>query len=172
MGHPRRFFQHKSAYFVTNRLAEGLPFVANAYVEKVLGGVFARARERFPSIGICSLLVLGNHYHGVFVTKGDPADLERFFHYVHAEVAKILVRWLGKRNVKVWGQRYNAAKILDFKTAVKYMGYLFLNPSAANLVDKIEDFACLNTWQQLFNTTPVRYKRIRPSQNHINRVHK
>ena len=46
MGHPRRKFVHNRAYFVTNRLAEGLPLVPAKIINKLLFGLLARARVR------------------------------------------------------------------------------------------------------------------------------
>ena len=88
MGHPRRYFENKSVYFLTNRLARGLPLVPCDYINGVITGVMAKASESFPDITICNYLWMRNHYHMLVVTDGNPTDLAGFMNILNGELAK------------------------------------------------------------------------------------
>lgn len=163
MPHPRRMYEHKSVYFVTNRLSEGLPFVPNLYVNLVLIGIIARAIFRFPGISVCTLLFMTNHYHGIFVTNGDPAQFKDFMNYVDGEIAKVVVRFLDKRNVKVWAQRYHAAKLLTWEDVIKKIIYIYINPVQALFVKKASEWTGVSTYQAMFEEDETMYKWIKPS---------
>ena len=166
MGHPRRMYSSGTVYFVTNRVAEGLPFVPNAYVRSMLLGVVARASSRFEGITICSWLFMANHYHAILILKGEPAEFAEFMNFVDGEIAKLTVRWLGKRNVKVWGQRYHAAPLLTAEDVLDRMTYLFMNPVKARLVASASEWEGASTFYALANDQVRFYKRILPGQVH------
>lgn len=163
MGKPRRYFPTNTPYFVTNRLAEGLPFVANLYINLMLFGILARASYKYPGINICAFLFLANHYHMILVLRSDPQQLARFMNYVDGEIAKLVVRWLGKRNVKVWAQEYHAAVLLTAESTFQKMVYTFTNPVAANLVAKASEWFGCTSFYALEDRRPREYKWILPS---------
>ena len=164
MGHPRRMFEKGSVYFVTNRTAEGLPFVANAFIRLVTFGILAKACFRFPQIAISCWLFLANHYHSILITRGDPAVFKDFMNYVDGELAKAVVRWLGKRNYKVWAQRYNAARLLTPEAVLQQMSYAYTNPVKANLVARAKDWKGVSTYSTLFDSSDQKFKWVRPSK--------
>lgn len=164
MANVRRYFPSRKAYFVTNRLAEGLPFVANDYINQMLYGVIARAKSRCPGITLCGFLFLANHYHMLLVLNGDPRQLSDFMNYVDGEIAKLVTRWLGKRNVKIWSQRYHAAIILTPEAALRQMLYMYLNPVKANLVEHAEEWTGCSSFYSLSNSQHKRFKWFKPSQ--------
>lgn len=155
-------FEHKALYMVTNRLAEGLPLVANEHINTVIYGVLARAQEAFPEIEIDNFQFMGNHYHGFIVTRGDPQDVAKFLNILDGELAKIIQRLLGRRNTLVWAQRAHVARILDYEAAIKQLVYAYLNPVAANLVDSIDDWRGVTSWGQLFTTAPIHALAVYP----------
>ena len=107
MSNPRRDFEYNCAYFLTNRLARGLPFVPCDYIIKILLGVMAKSCEHFPNIQISHYLWMANHYHMIVVTKGDPKELSGFMNLLNGETAKAVCVFLRIRNVKIWSQRFN-----------------------------------------------------------------
>ena len=137
MGHPRRYFENNCAYFITNRLASGLPFVPCEYVNNVIKGILAKANTKYPNINICNYLWMRNHYHMLIVTNGNPADIANFMNILNGELAKAVAIWLGKKNIKVWGQRYNCLRLLTPEDVIEKVAYLYLNPVTANFVDKV-----------------------------------
>jgi hypothetical protein len=164
MGHPRRYFPAGTPYFITNRLSEGLPFVANLYINLMLFGILARACFRFRAITVCAFLFLSNHYHMIVVLRGDGSQLAGFMHYVDGEIAKLVVRWLGRRNVKVWGQRYHAAPLLTAESVFQELVYTFSNPLKANLVARASEWDGCSSYSAFEDPTPKTYKWIRPSK--------
>lgn len=163
MGNPRRMYLHKSLYMVTSRLTEGLPFVPNAFINTLILGVLARTQQKVSDIEFVHFVFMGNHYHGFIVTRGDPKHVARFLNLLNGELAKILQRILGRRNTKVWAQRTNVIQILDFDSAIKELTYAFANPSAAHLVDSIDDWRGVSSWAQLFNPAPLHTLAVLPS---------
>ena len=162
MGHPRRWYPAGTTYLITNRTAEGLPFVACLYINLMLFGILARAAFRSPSIKICAWLFLSNHYHGLVVLNGTPDDLKNFMNYIDGEIAKLVVRWRGTRNVNVWAQRYNAVPILTWDSVIEKLVYIFINPVDACFVDKSEDWYGCSTFYAFKENAPREYKWIRP----------
>lgn len=136
MGHPRRYFENNCVYFLTNRLARDLPFVPCQYINNILMGIIAKASTKYPNISICNYLWMRNHYHMLIVTKGNPSDIAGFMNIINGEVAKAVVIFLGRRNVKIWAQRYNCIRLLTPDVVAEKISYLYLNPVKANLVDK------------------------------------
>ncbi len=163
MGHPRRYYPSKHTYFVTNRLAEGLPFVANEYINQMILGIIARANFNHPEITLVGFEFLANHYHMILVLDGDPNQLSGFMNYFDGEIAKLVVRWLGKRNVKVWAQRYCASVILTSDKVLEKLVYLFANPLQAHLVASVKDWKGCSSFYSLHDEKPRVYKWIKPS---------
>ena len=162
MGHPRRMYSAGTVYLVTNRVADGLPFVANLYITMMLFGVLARASSRFRGITICTWLFLGNHYHAVLILRGEPAEFSAFMNFVDGEIAKLVTRWLGKRNVKVWAQRYHAAPLLTSEDVFDRIVYVLMNPVQARLVSRPEHWEGVTTFYALNDARPRSFKRIMP----------
>lgn len=158
----RRYFPSNTPYFITNRVAEGLPFVPNEYINLMLFGVLARATFKHPGITLCSFLFLGNHFHMILVLKSDPGELKSFMNFVDGEIAKLVVRWLGKRNVKVWAQTYHAAPLLTSESCLKEMVYTFANPVTANLSETAAGWIGCSSFYSLENPRPRSYKFMNP----------
>jgi hypothetical protein len=156
----RRYFPSRKPYLVTNRTAEGLPFVANLYINLMLYGIIARARFKHPEITVCGFIFLANHYHMLLVLNGDPGALRDFMNFVDGEIAKLVVRWLAKRNYKVWAQTYHAAPLLTAETAFAKMLYLFANPIKAQLAAKAAEWFGCSSWYALEDPRPRKYKCI------------
>ncbi len=163
MGHPRRYFKHRCVYFATNRLAEGLPFVPNEYINAILFGVLAAASQRFSSIKICSFSFLSNHYHLILVPEGNPAQVSDFIGYVDGETAKLLCRLLGKRNCKIWAQRPHIAQLATAEDVLKRTAYSYVNPVAANLCDTAASWTGVSSYYALVERTPRAYLQIFPT---------
>lgn len=161
---PRRMYVNNQVYFVTNRTAEGLPFVACLYINLLIYGVLARAQRMYPDITVCAWLFLANHYHGVVVTRGDPAMLRYFMNFVDGEIAKIVARLLGKRHVRIWAQTYHAAVMLDYDTVVRKLTYLYINPVQAYLVAHVSDWRGVSTWNEFLGKATRRFKYMPPSR--------
>lgn len=164
MSTPLRMYHHKQVYFVTNRTAEGLPFVPCKYINFLLYGVLARACEMYPDISLVAWLFMGNHYHGIVLTKGDPAMFASFMNFVNGEIGKIVARLLRKSHTKIWAQRYHAALLGDYQSVIDKLVYLFINPVYAYLVSTAADWCGVSTWHEMTGGSLREFKYIPPSK--------
>jgi hypothetical protein len=146
---------------VTNRLAEGLPFVPNKFINALLYGALARASALNPRIIICGFTFLQNHYHLIVLIESDEKEMESFLHDLDDELARIVKTLLGKRNLKVWAQRPHVAVLGDAETVIIQLAYCFLNPIKANFCEKAADWIGVNSFRFLFNQTPENHKWLR-----------
>jgi REP element-mobilizing transposase RayT len=163
MGNQRRMFLHKRVYFVTNRVARGLPFVPNKAMNYLLYGTITRAWHLFPSITVCGFVFMGNHYHMLLVTDGDPQDVSSFMHFVNGELGKAVNRLLGRRNSNVWASRYTPAILLDPPAVMEKMAYLYANPVLANLVATAESWFGCGTFRRALEDFRIEGKFVKPS---------
>ena len=145
MARNRRYFIKNQVMFLTNRVASGLPFVSQPYMRAILEGIIARAQALYP-ITICHFLFMGNHYHMVVVC--DPELLHRFMEYVNGECAKCINRLRGISNINVWSTRYKCQPILTPDDVVEKIAYLYANPALSDLVDCIDNYPGVSSWQQ------------------------
>jgi hypothetical protein len=118
----------------------------------------------YPDITVCAWLFMANHYHGVVVTRGDPAMLRYFMNFVDGEIAKIVARLLGKRYVRIWAQTYHAAVMLDYDTVVRTLTYLYINPVRAYLVASVSEWRGVSTWNEFLGKASRSFKYISPSR--------
>jgi len=160
----QRKFRHGETYFVTNRTARGLPFVANDFMNAILGGVLARALQLYDGIAICGWIFMGNHYHAIITITGCGMNMRSFMNYVDGEVAKCINRLMGISNQNVWAGRFEARPLLTTNAILDKLAYMYCNPAKANLVDKIEEFPGLSTWKQFTGAAPTEFKWIKPSE--------
>ena len=151
MGHQRRYYKHGDAFFVSNRLTEGLPFVPNIFINFLLLGALARAAALSPGIVICAFSFMQNHYHLIVYIEGDSAQLSTFLHDLDDELARVIKKLLGKRNLKVWAQRPHVALLGDMPTVIKYFAYCFLNPVDAGFCDRAADWIGAHSYHTLFD---------------------
>jgi REP element-mobilizing transposase RayT len=140
----RRVIPHKSALFVTTSVEEGLVLTANPLVALVLNSCIARATKLWP-VRICDFVVEATHIHFLLVVY-DPEDLKGFMERFKTESATALNRLMRKERRTLWCKGYDSPVLLDPDKAVEKIVYLYTNPSKDNLVDNIEDFPGLNSW--------------------------
>lgn len=164
MGHPRRYFPSKSVYFITNRLADGLPFVPNEYINAFIFGILARGLFKYPGISISCFQFMQNHYHIVLVLNASADTLRDFMNFLNGELGKVVCRWLGCRNVKVWAQRYHPALLLTPEATLQRMAYTLANPVFAEQSPTASSFSGCSSFYALNESVPRQYHYYTPSQ--------
>lgn len=164
MGNPIRRFEHNKPYFITNRVARGLPFVPNEVFNRILKGAAARALAMNPGIKLTALEFLQNHYHVILVPMADPKGISSLLHDLDDEIAKDVNRLLGRRNENVWDGRAHVALLGNVDAVEKQLVYSYLNPVAANFVDKASQWFGVGSYRFLFDQTPERHKWIPSSK--------
>ncbi len=142
-----RKYEKDRVYLITNRVAEGLPFVPTILINLFIYGIIARAISLHPNVRLCHFVFMGNHYHLILVLKGDPDELKSFMEYFDGETAKLINRFRGRTGTNVWAKPYDAEVILTFSAALEKISYLYLNPVIAGLVRSIKDYPGVSSWR-------------------------
>ena len=144
MSRLRKCFIHKTLVEVCFRTEEGLPFVATSYMKLVFIGILAKAQTLYP-VTICGFVLMANHMHMLIVVK-DPADVDDFVGYIKRESAHAVNHFLGRKKHTIWCDGYDSPTILDADKAIDRFVHLYTNPQNANLVERIEDYPNLSSW--------------------------
>jgi REP element-mobilizing transposase RayT len=142
---------------VTFRTEEGLPFVANALIRHIIESVMAAAQAQYGQV-ICDFIVMGNHIHMILYVR-DSSSVVGFIEYVKRETAIAVNKLLGRRQKTVWTNGYNPAVILDVEKLIERKVYTYTNPQKADLVETIEQYPGLNTWQAFLSGGSVKILR-------------
>jgi REP element-mobilizing transposase RayT len=134
---------------VSFRTQNGLPLVANALIRHIIESILAAAQNQYGQV-ICDFVVMGNHIHMILLVR-DSRSLVAFIEYVKRELAIAINKLLGRRQQTVWTSGYNPAVILDTAKLIERKVYIYTNPQNAHLVDTIEDYPGLNSWDAFKN---------------------
>lgn len=145
MSRPRRYYKAGKCYLISSRIIKGLPLPPAEYVNSIIWGILARAQWLYPAT-ISHFLFMPNHFH-MFVVCLDPQDLVNFIKYVKAELARSINRILGSPGQTVWAGRYDAEIILTLQDVIEKIAYTYVNPQKAGLVDTIEEYPGVSSWQ-------------------------
>lgn len=141
----RKYFPNKAVLFCTARTEIGLPLVASLIMNFILWGILARAREQF-SVKVCHFVFMANHFH-ILLIVDNPADVSRFMGYVKAESAHAINRLRGHRQRTIWKDGYDSPLVLTAEDAIKCIRYIYNNPVKAYLVDTIDQYPGVSSWQ-------------------------
>jgi len=150
MPRPRRYYAANAVYFATARVAEGLPFIPDEFMNGLILGVLGRSLHLFPVI-ICDYIFMPNHFHLLFVCK-DPQLVQGFFCYLKGEIATILNRLRGRMG-PIWQGRTDTPVILDAEKVLETLIYLYTNPQAAGLVESIQEYPGVSSWDAINGKT-------------------
>ena len=148
-----KLFLPNCVYFVTTRIASGLPLIPAPFMREILLGLFARAVKLYP-VTISDLIVMGNHFHLLAVTD-KIANLDQFMRFLKTESAHAINRLLGKVKGAVWEEGYDSPVVLDLDALKDKLVYLYTNPQRANLVDSIEQYPNFSSWQSFTSKAPT-----------------
>jgi REP element-mobilizing transposase RayT len=164
----RKYFPHNAVLLVTSRTQEGLPMVPTLIMNFIIWGILARARSMYR-VKICHFIFLANHFHMILVVD-DPKHISDFVGYVKAEIAHAINKLLGRRKKTIWDNGYDSPLILTFEDVLKYIRYIYLNPSRANLVESIKDFPGVSSWNMFVNDT-LTSKHKRQKRDYIKKLY-
>ncbi len=149
MSGQRRFFRYRKVYHITNRTAEGLPFVPNKFIELLIGGIISRTQEKYPGIVVNAIIFMGNHFHMIITINTDPATLSTFMGYLQGELSGIIHRLTGVCNKRLWATKFKATELLTPETVMEKMTYLYSNPVASILVESTDQWEGFSSWNEL-----------------------
>lgn len=117
----------------------------NHVVNRIVWGILAEAHSRYK-IRVCHLLFMANHLHMIAVID-DPEDVSAFMRYVKSEISHAVNRLLGRMKKTIWSEGYDSPLLLTPDRVIHYIKYIYLNPVKASLVDSIEDYPGVSTWE-------------------------
>lgn len=143
---PRRYYKSKHVYLATSRLRKSLPLVPDRLINSVLKGILARAQHLYP-ITLCDALIMGNHFHFIFICY-DPQVVADYFCYIKGEIATAINKLTGRRG-NVWHGRTDTPMLATVDSIIEKTIYLYTNPQSENLIDKIEQYPGINSWEAL-----------------------
>jgi REP element-mobilizing transposase RayT len=145
MAAPPRFIPPGYPVLISSRMQEGLPLVCTLFMELIIRGILARAQTLFP-FPICAFVFMGNHFHLLVICK-DPLLLVNFVDHIKTELAHAVNKFLGRRRHTVWCEGFAAEPILTRADVVNKLTYLYCNPQTANLVETIEQYPGVSSWE-------------------------
>ena len=148
-----KLFLPNCVYFVTTRIASGLPLIPAPFMQEILLGILARAVAFYP-VTISDLIVMGNHLHLIAVTN-NSTSLNLFMRFLKTESAHAINRLLGKVKGSVWEEGYDSPIILDLEALQDRLLYIYTNPQRANLVDTIDQYPNISSWNSFTSKTPT-----------------
>lgn len=145
---PKLFVSDK-VYFVTSRMQEGLPLVPNTFINTIIWSVIGRAYWHYP-VEVTAFLFQRNHFHLMLVAK-DTETVSRFIKYLKQELSHAVNRMLGRRKRTVWEDGYDSPIVLTEFDTFRYLVYLYTNPVKDKLVDSINDYPGVSSWEMMTN---------------------
>lgn len=139
-------YEASGIYFVTVRAQQSrLLLLASALVNQVIGGVLARAVNRY-GIELFGYVVASNHLH--LLCRARDGRLSVFMQFFLANVAKklgVLVDW----REGFFGRRFSAEPVLDDEAVVDRLRYILAHGVKEGLVRKVLDWPGLHCAGQL-----------------------
>ena len=150
MSPPRIYYPTNTALFVSTRTEEGLPLVPTKYMNMLIWNVLAQAQFHYPLVSVCGFVFLSNHFHMVLVVE-DPEQVSKFIKHVKQEIAHGINHLLGRKRHTVWLRKYDGPVVLDYEKLRVVMSYIYMNPVSAGLVNSIDEYPGVNTWEMLKN---------------------
>lgn len=156
----RKYFPHKSVLFVTSRTEEGLPLVPTHNLNFIIYGILAKAGTMYD-VKVCHFLFMSNHFHMILVVQ-NPEHVSEYMRYVKGEIAHAINLLLGRRQRTIWKHGYDSPILLTSDDVLRYINYIYLNPVKAGLVDSIDDYPGVSSWNMYISGRYAhKYKHLR-----------
>lgn len=140
----RKLFIRSTPIMITSRVEEGLPFLPSVLINQIIWSALARARAAYQ-IKICHFVFMANHFHLLAVVE-DPGMISHFVRYLKTETSHAVNRLLGRRKRTIWSEGYDSPTILTPEDVLRYIAYIYCNPSAARLASSIENYKGVSSW--------------------------
>jgi REP element-mobilizing transposase RayT len=142
----------------------------NPLVKELLLKSLAQAQTHFPLV-VSHFIFEATHAH-MFIFLENPDDLKGFMERFKCESSHAINRLLGRKKRTIWCEGYDSPVILDIETAIDKIAYLYENPAKDNLVDSIDCFPGLSSWNHFlhgkttFQTALISRDSFRPIDTH------
>ena len=150
MPRARRRIISGQPYELILRVSNRLPFVPLELINFIIKSTMARAQRDYKLI-ICHYLWMGNHLHLILIPL-DPQQCVNFYQEIQKKITDAFKRLLGVEYLNLWDGSPVLAQILDPDKVIEKIGYAYANPAEASLVDKIEDYPGVSSYNQFINS--------------------
>lgn len=140
----RSFYPKDTVLFISSSTEEGLPFIPNQIINPILQGFIARAQDLYGQ-QICHFVMMSNHFH-LILKVTNPDHVSSFIGYIKSNSAKAFNHLLGVDKKTIWCEGFDSPIILDSEKTIEKIVYTYANPSKARLVDKIEQYPGICSW--------------------------
>jgi len=87
----------------------------------------------------------------MLIVVDDPEHVPYFIGYVKAEIAHVINLLLGRQKKTIWAEGYDSPHLLTADDVIRYINYIYQNPVKANLVDSIEEYPGVSSWNMFKN---------------------
>ena len=156
MSHPLRYLEPGSFWFVTSRCIDARFLLRpDPALTALAGFCLARAARRFEGISLHGVIFMSNHFHLIVCDR--DSELSDFMCAFNGMFAKAVNALRGRRG-HVFARRFSAERILDEPAKMERLLYLTLNPVAANLVERHDDWLGLSLRSQTGEPEEHRYR--------------
>lgn len=145
MPSPPRILVPEYPVLITTRVEEGLPFACRQVIELIIWSTLAKAQTIY-GVKLCHFIFMANHVHLV-LTVQCPDSIAAFMNYLKTETGHAINKLRGRRNRTVWVDGYDAVPILTLDDTIEKIAYIYTNPQKANLVEKIEHYPGVSSWE-------------------------
>ena len=146
MPHARRYIKSNTCYEICFRARNTLPLVAYKVINLIIKSAIART-QRDNKVALCHHIWNGSHPHIIVVSK-DAQQLVNFYSEIQKKITDAIKRLLGISHLELWEGKPMVAEIADLDKAKERISYLYANPAQDNLVEDIESFPGVSSWQQ------------------------
>jgi REP element-mobilizing transposase RayT len=149
MSRTRRYFRSGRPYELDIRVKSGLPFACLEIIKLLLESAIARA-QRDGKVKICHMLWMGNHLHLLMIIF-DAEQCVHFYQEIQKKITESMKRLLGYERLNLWEGDPILAQIYSVERTIERLGYFYANPAEANLVETIDEYPGLSSWQDFLS---------------------
>jgi REP element-mobilizing transposase RayT len=128
------------------RTRRGLPFVCTKYMKLLLSSIISRV-QRDHKVVLCDFVWMGNHAHMLVVAK-DSKACTAFYGEIQKQLTEAIKKLLDLKYANLWQK--NGTSVIqygDLESAKQRVAYIYANPARANLVNSINDYPGLSSYE-------------------------
>ncbi len=138
MARPLRWLRPKTTWFCTSRAFQRRFLLrCDPDANAVFFLALARALKRYTGVKIQAAVTVSNHWH--LLLTDEKSELSDFMRDFLTATAKG-INQIRDREGRVFDRRFSAEPVIDTNAAIGRLVYTVLNPTAAGLVSKHEDW--------------------------------
>lgn len=139
-----RVIAEGQVYEVVPRAKNGLPLPPNQLTNTVLSGIIGRC-QRYEEVTLSNFCLMNNHSHLQLITNVAHL-LPKFLGELLKKTTDSVRAMLGFRSLRLWEDRASIILVPDLEDSISRLVYIFTNPTKAGMVDTIDEYPGLSSW--------------------------